>query len=571
MIKDGKLWISKNEGCQFLLPKMANRHGLIAGATGTGKTVTLKVMAEAFSSIGVPVFLADVKGDLSGMCVPGQMTEDMAKRVAKFGIEDSFDFTSFPTRFFDVFGKNGHPTRTTISEMGPVLLSRLLGLTAVQEGVLNIVFRVADDNGLLLIDIKDLKAMLQYVAEHKEEYTVTYGNVSPQSVGAIQRALLALESQGGNFFFGEPSLEISDWFATDEDGKGYINILDSTDLIQSPLLYATFLLWLLTELFEQLPEVGDLEKPKLVFFFDEAHLLFRDMPKTLNQKIEQVVKLVRSKGIGVYFISQSPSDIPDEVLAQLGNRVQHALRAYTPSEMKAVRTAADTFRQNPAFDTATAITELGVGEALVSFLDEKGVPSMVERTFILPPQSQMGAIDVMTRTRMINQSPLDEKYGYDVDPESAYEILTAQNEQKAAEDERLKLEAAEAKQRALEEAEEAKRIAREEAAAAKLKQKEEEAALRQKEREEAAAIRQKEREEAAAIRAREKEEAAALKAKEKEKEAAAKKKEKEEAAKQKKIEKAVDKTVGRVASSAFSSIGRNVGNSIFRGLFGTKK
>lgn len=559
MIKDGKIWISKNDTCQYILPKMANRHGLIAGATGTGKTVTLKVMAEAFSSLGVPVFLADVKGDLSGMCCPGESTEDMGKRIVRFGLDD-WEYTSFPTRFFDVFGKNGHPTRTTISEMGPILLSRLLGLSPVQEGVLNIVFRVADDNGLLLIDIKDLKAMLQYVAEHRDEYTITYGNVSPQSVGAIQRALLALESQGGNFFFGEPALDLNDWFAVDDNGKGFINILDSTELIHSPLLYATFLLWLLTELFEQLPEVGDMEKPRLVFFFDEAHLLFRDMPKTLVQKIEQVVKLIRSKGVGVYFISQSPSDIPDEVLAQLGNRVQHALRAYTPSEQKAVKVAAQTFRQNPAFDTSEAIMELGVGEALVSFLDEKGVPGMVERTFILPPQSSMSPIDAMTRTRVINQSPLDEKYGYEVDPESAYEILTAQSEEAAAKEQQAKEEAAAAKQKALEEAEAAKQKAREEAAAAKLKQKEEEAALRQKEREEAAALRQKEREEAAALKKKEKEEAAALK-----------KKEKEEAAKQKKIEKAVDKTVGRVASSAFSSIGRNVGNSIFRGLFGTKK
>lgn len=581
MVKDGKIWIAKNNVEQYILPKMANRHGLIAGATGTGKTITLKVMAEAFSNLGVPVFLADIKGDLSGMCQEGDDTESMAKRIAKFGIED-WEYTSFPTRFFDVFGKLGHPVRTTISEMGPILLSRLLGLSPVQEGVLNIVFRVADDNGLLLIDIKDLKAMLTYVAEHREEYTISYGNVSPQSVGAIQRAILTLENQGGNIFFGEPALDIMDWFATDEDGRGFINILDSTELVHTPILYATFLLWMLNELFEQLPEVGDAEKPRLVFFFDEAHLLFRDMPKTLIQKIEQVVKLIRSKGIGVYFISQSPSDIPDEVLAQLGNRIQHALRAYTPSEQKAVRTAAQTFRQNPAFDTSEAIMELGVGEALVSFLDEKGIPTMVERTFILPPQSLMGPVDDMTRTRVINFSPLDEKYGYEVDPESAYEVLTAQNTVKAEAEQAAKEEAAAAKQKAIEEAEEAKRIAREEAAAQKQqereeaaaqkqKEREEAAALRQKEREEAAALRQKEREEAAALRAKEKEEAAALKKKEKEEEAALKKKEKEEAAAQKKKEKLVDKTLGRAASSAFSSIGRQVGNSVFRGLFGTKK
>ncbi len=515
MIKDGKLWLAKNDSLQFLYPNMANRHGLIAGATGTGKTITLKVMAEAFSSLGVPVFLADIKGDLSGMCAPGKESEDMSKRIAKFGIDD-WSYTDFPTRFFDVFGKNGHPVRTTVSEMGPILLSRLLGLTAVQEGVLNIVFRVADDNGLLLIDLKDLKAMLHYVSENREDYTLTYGNVSPQSAGAIQRSLLALESQGGDLFFGEPAFDIMDWITTDASGKGMINILDSTELVQSPILYATFLLWLLTELFEKLPEVGDADKPKLVFFFDEAHLLFRDMPKALNQKIEQVVKLIRSKGVGVYFISQSPSDIPDEVLAQLGNRVQHALRAYTPAEQKAVRTAAQTFRQNPAFDTSEAIMELGVGEALVSFLDEKGIPTVVERTFILPPQSLMGPVDPFTRNTVITRSPLDEKYGLPVDNTSAYEILTEQDAKEEAEELRAKEEAAAAKAQAKEDAE-----------AAKLKAKQEALAL--------------------------------------------KRKEKEEAAKEKKKQKMIDKTVGRMASSAFSSIGRQIGNSIIRGLFGNSK
>ncbi|MBR2407859.1 MAG: DUF853 family protein [Lachnospiraceae bacterium] len=508
MVKDGKIWIAKNDTPQFLFPKMGNRHGLIAGATGTGKTVTLKVLAESFSSLGVPVFLADIKGDLSGMCAPGKESEDMSKRIAKFGIED-WSYTSFPTRFFDIFGKNGHPVRTTVSEMGPILLSRLLGLTTVQEGVLNIIFRVADDNGLLLIDLKDLKAMIQYVSEHREEYTLNYGTVSPQSAGAIQRALLALESQGGDLFFGEPALDILDWITTDEDGRGMINILDSTELVQSPLLYATFLLWMLTELFEKLPEVGDMDKPKMVFFFDEAHLLFRDMPKTLNQKIEQVVKLIRSKGVGVYFISQSPSDIPDEVLAQLGNRIQHALRAYTPAEQKAVRTAAQTFRQNPAFDTSTAIMELGVGEALVSFLDEKGIPTMVERTFILPPQSLMGAVDGFTRNSVITKSPLDEKYGLAVDNESAYEILTEQNEKEEAEE---------------------------------LRAKEEAAAAKQKAKDDAAAVKKKEKEEAA-----------------------------EKKKKEKRAEKIMSKTVGRAASSAFGTIGREIGKSILRGLFGNSK
>lgn len=519
MIKDGKLWISQNESPQLLYPNMANRHGLIAGATGTGKTITLKVMAESFSALGVPVFLADIKGDLSGMCQPGRESKDMSKRIAKFGIDD-WSYTSFPTRFFDIFGKNGHPVRTTISEMGPTLLSRLLGLTAVQEGVLNIVFRVADDNGLLLIDIKDLKAMLRYVSEHREEYALTYGAISPQSAGAIQRALLSLESQGGDLFFGEPELDIMDWITFDESGRGMINILDSTELVKSPILYATFLLWLLTELFEKLPEVGDADKPKLVFFFDEAHLLFRDMPKALTLKIEQVVKLIRSKGVGVYFISQSPSDIPDEVLAQLGNRIQHALRAYTPSEQKAVRTAAQTFRQNPSFDTSAAIMEMGVGEALVSFLDEKGIPSIVERTFILPPQSLMGPVDTFTRNSVITRSPLDEKYGLAVDNLSAYEVLTEQT--------------------AREEAEE------------------------QREKEEAAAAKQREREEAAAAKQREKEEAAALKKKEKEEEAARKKREKT-------TEQILNKTIGRATSSAFGSIGREIGRSVFRGLFGNSK
>lgn len=508
MIRDGKIWISKNENPQFLYPKMGNRHGLIAGATGTGKTITLKVLAEAFSSLGVPVFLADIKGDLSGMCAPGRESIDMSERIARFGIND-WCYTSFPTRFFDVFGKNGHPVRTTVSEMGPILLSRLLGLTAVQEGVLNIVFRVADDNGLLLIDLKDLRAMLNYVSEHREEYSLTYGNVSPQSAGAIQRSLLTLESQGGDLFFGEPALDILDWFTTDNSGKGMINILDSTQLSQSPLLYATFMLWMLTELFEKLPEVGDMEKPKLVFFFDEAHLLFRDMPKALNQKIEQVVKLVRSKGIGIYFISQSPSDIPDEVLAQLGNRIQHALRAYTPAEQKAVRTAAQTFRQNPNFDTSKAIMELGIGEALVSFLDEQGVPTVVERTFILPPQSLMGPVDAFTRNAVITGSPLNEKYGYTVDNTSAYEILTEQNLKEEAEELRAK----------------------EEAKNAKLKAKEEAAAQKKKEKEEAAKQRKKE----------------------------------------KNTEKLFNKTIGRATSSAFGSIGRHIGNSIIRGLFGNSK
>lgn len=378
MYKDKKIWLAQSDKNLFLLPNMANRHGLIAGATGTGKTITMKVMAESFSDMGVPVFMADVKGDVSGMCVPGADSADMRGRIERFGIE-GFEYKSYPTRFWDIFGEQGHPVRVTISDMGPVLLARLLGLTDVQAGVLNIVFKVADEHGLLLLDMKDLRAMLQFVGDNRAEFTTQYGNVSAASIGAIQRALLAFEDEGGEIFFGEPALDIRDWMRTDADGRGYINILSSARLIQSPKVYGTFLLWMLTELFERLPEVGDLEKPRMIFFFDEAHLLFSDAPKALVQKIVQVVKLIRSKGVGVYFVTQSPSDIPDDVLAQLSNRVQHALRAYTPAEQKSVRAAARAFRVNPAFDTEQTLMELGVGEALVSFLDTDGVPGVVER------------------------------------------------------------------------------------------------------------------------------------------------------------------------------------------------
>ncbi len=434
---ENKIWMAQSSTSQYLIPKMANRHGLIAGASGTGKTITLKVMAESFSALGVPVFLADVKGDLAGMCRPGVDSESMQKRIERFGIQN-FTYEAFPTRFWDIFGKNGHPVRTTISEMGPTLLSRILNLTEVQAGVLQIVFRIADDKGLLLIDLKDLKSMLQYVGDNRADFTLNYGNISAQSVGAIQRAIIPLESAGGELFFGEPDLDIFDWMSQDSTGKGMINILHSADLINTPVIYATFLLWMLSELFEKLPEAGDLEKPKMVFFFDEAHLLFDNMPKVLIQKIEQVVKLIRSKGVGVYFITQSPSDIPDEVLAQLSNRVQHALRAYTPAEQKAVKTAAQTFRQNPAFDTTEAIMELGVGEALVSFLDEEGKPGIVERAFILPPQSLMGGIDETTRMSVIQSSALYQKYTIAVDRESAYEKLNVvrQQEEERKEQER---------------------------------------------------------------------------------------------------------------------------------------
>ena len=406
--------------------KMANRHGLIAGATGTGKTVTLQVLAETFSQAGVPCFMADMKGDLSGISQTGSMSGFIEKRCAEFGIT-SPEFGSCPVRFFDVFGEQGHPMRTTVSNMGPQLLSRLLGLNETQEGVLNIVFRIADDRGLLLIDMKDLRSMLNYVAENAKQYTAAYGNISAQSVGAIQRALLTLENQGADKFFAEPSFDIYDLLQS-EQGKGVLNVLAADRLMLQPKLYSTFLLWLLSELYARLPEVGDMDLPKLVFFFDEAHMLFDETPKALVDKIEQVVRLIRSKGVGVYFVTQSPTDIPEEILGQLGNRVQHALRAFTPKDQKAVKTAAETFRANPAFKTADAIMELGTGEALVSFLDEKGAPSVVERAKILFPLSQIGAVTEGQRGQIINQSRLYGKYDNVVDRESAFEVLMEEAE-----------------------------------------------------------------------------------------------------------------------------------------------
>ena len=404
-----------------LLPALANRHGLITGATGTGKTITLQVLAERFSSIGVPVFMADVKGDLSGLAAPGVASEKFKQRLESMGVTD-WRPAKFPAAFWDVSGAQGHPVRATVSNMGPVLLARLLNLNDTQAGVLQLVFRIADDNGLLLLDLKDLRAMVQHVGERAKEFTTEYGNVSAGSIGAIQRALLTLEEQGGEQFFGEPMLDINDLMQTD-DGKGIVNILAADKLMSSPRLYSTFLLWLLSELFEQLPEVGDLDKPKLVFFFDEAHLLFNEAPPALLEKIEQVVRLIRSKGVGAYFVTQNPLDIPDTVLAQLGNRVQHALRAFTPRDQKAVKTAAETLRANPAFDAATAITELGVGEALVSFLDEKGRPNVVERAFILPPASRIGPLTTEERQAVIKSSLVNGVYEQALDRESAYEKL----------------------------------------------------------------------------------------------------------------------------------------------------
>ena len=417
-------WIATaGEKPLYLYPKMASRHGLIAGATGTGKTVTIKVMAEAFSNMGTAVFMADVKGDVSGMVVPGDK-EGISKFLDKCLVpKDSFECTAFPTRFFDVYGEKGMNVRASVSSFGPELLARLLELTDVQREVLNIAFRIADEKGWLLIDLKDLKSMLTYVSDNAKEIRSTYGNVSPQTVGAIQRALLRLSDAGGDIFFGEPELDIYDWLATNESGQGFINILECAKLVRSPLLYSTFLLFMLSEIYEKLPEAGDLEKPKMVFFFDEAHMLFEDAPKALVQKVEQVVRLIRSKGVGVYFISQKPSDIPEDVLAQLGNKIQHALRAYTPLELKAVKAAAQSFRVNPSFDTFEVITQLGTGQALVSFLDEEGIPQIVEHARILPPQSSMNMAEEYLIKNNIIACPLYSKYAVSVDRESAYEIL----------------------------------------------------------------------------------------------------------------------------------------------------
>ena len=423
------LLIARNASTElFLLPALANRHGLITGATGTGKTVTLQVMAERFSSIGVPVFMSDVKGDLAGISQPGAASPKLGERLKLIGVAEP-KFAACPTVFWDVFGEQGHPVRATISDLGPLLLSRILNLNETQSGVLALVFKVADDNGLLLLDGKDLRAMLQYVGDNAQSFTTNYGNVSAASIGAIQRGLLALEQQGADKFIGEPMLNIDDLLRTGDGERGTVNILAADKLLVAPTLYSTLMLWLLSEFYERLPEVGDRDKPKLVFFFDEAHLLFNDAPKILLDKIEQVVRLVRSKGIGVYFVTQNPLDVPDIVLGQLGNRVQHALRAFTPRDQKAVKAAADTMRANPALETEKVITELGVGEALVSFLDEKGRPNVVERAYILPPASRIGPIDVRERTAVMAASPVAGAYEKAVDRESAYERLKGRAEQ----------------------------------------------------------------------------------------------------------------------------------------------
>ena len=437
------------DGALSIQSKMANRHGLIAGATGTGKTVSLQVLAETFSQIGVPCFMADMKGDLSGISQAGKLSGFIEKRLPEFGIENP-EFQACPVRFYDVYGEQGHPIRATVSQMGPQLLSRLLGLNDTQDGVLNIVFRIADERGLMIIDLKDLRAMLEYVSKHAKEYTMKYGNVSTASIGAIQRALLQLEAQGADKFLGEPSFDIYDLIQT-ENGKGVMSVLAADKLMMQPKLYSTFLLWLLSELYSTLPEVGDLDKPKLVFFFDEAHTLFEDTSKALIDKIEQVIRLIRSKGVGIYFVTQYPTDIPDNILGQLGNRIQHALRAYTPKDQKAVRTAADTFRANPNFKTDEAIMNLETGEALVSFLDEKGAPGIVQRAKVLFPLSQIGAVTEGQRLDIIKQSRVYGKYDTPVDNESAFEILIKEAEEALAVQEAEKQAIEEAKQEEREE------------------------------------------------------------------------------------------------------------------------
>jgi hypothetical protein len=550
MYSENKIWIAKSgeERCE-ILTKMANRHGLIAGATGTGKTITLKVLAESFSDAGVPVFLADVKGDLAGMCRPGIDSEDMQKRIEKFGLaEAGFDYHAYPTTFWDILGKQGLPLRTTVSEFGPLLFARILELNKTQSDLLDIVFRIADDEELLLLDLKDLRAMLNFVEEHAAEYRPVYGNISKASIGVIMRSLVALEDRGADLFFGEPAIDIHDWFTTDAQGRGMINILDSTSLINDPMIYSTFMLWLLTELFEIMPEVGDPEKPKMVFFFDEAHLLFKSAPKALLDKIEQVMKLIRSKGIGVFFITQNPSDIPGGVLAQLGNKIQHALRAYTPAEQKGIRAAASSFRVNPEFDTATVLQELKTAEAIVSFLDEDGAPTICKKAKILPPQSQMGPIDDITRQAAILAGGLRDKYATMIDRDSAYEFLVRLNQEQAA-----------AARKAAEEAEAQKQAEKEAAEAEKQAQKEAAAAEKQAQREAAAAQKQAEKEAAAA---------------EKEKQREAMKKKRAAAsvgnAAAGTVGREIGNTIGKTVGGSFGKkIGGNVGASLGRGILKT--
>lgn len=519
MFYDNKLWIGKSGDEKiYIYPQMANRHGLIAGATGTGKTVTLKVLAESFSDAGVPVFLSDVKGDLAGMMKKGADSEDMQNRIKTFGLDEAgFEYKEYPTTFWDIYGEAGIPLRTTISEMGPILLSKIMGLNETQSDILTCLFKMADDENLLLLDIKDLKAMLQYASDNAAELSKEYGNINKTSIAAIVRAVVALEASGADGFFTEPAINIADFFKTDIDGRGTINILDGRKLATDPTLYSAFLLYLLSELFETLPEIGDPKKPRMVFFFDEAHLLFDDMSKELQQKIEQIVKLIRSKGVGLYFITQSPKDIPDGVLSQLGNKIQHALHAYTPSEEKAIKTAADSFRTNPEFDTKTVLTELGVGEALVSVLDEEGVPTIVKRVKILPPQSLMGPVPDEDKKGEFMANNLYLTYKDAKDPDSAYEYLQRlESQRQLAEDEAKK-------------AEEEEKIAQAEAKKA-----------------------EKEAEMTATQRLKMETERAKAEAKEAE-------------ARKKKVKK----MAGSVASTAAGTVGREIGQNLGKGIGGT--
>ena len=519
MYNDNKILIGKSVNKElYIVPNMANRHGLITGASGSGKTITLKVMAESFSSMGVPVFLADIKGDLAATCMPGEASEKLEERLKKLNIEN-FQYKGFPVVFWDVFEKNGHPLRTPIQNIDIVILSKMLGLNEVQSGVLSIVFRIARENNYEIIDIKDLRLVLQFVADNAKDYTTQYGNVASQSIGTIQRALLKLEDQGGDYLFGEPGININDFMKLNNNGMGNINILDSTELYQKPDLYASFLLWLLSTLNTTLPEVGDMDKPKIVFFFDEAHLLFNEIQPDMLQKVIQIVKLIRSKGVGLYFISQSPSDIPNEILAQLGNKIQHTLRAYTPQEQKVVKAVADSFRTNPEFDTQEAIMGLGTGEALISFLNEKGEPNIVEKATILPPQSMMGALDDSMRLMIINRSEFKGKYDTEIDRESAFEIIT-------------------------------KDIQEEEARKEQERQEKEKAKLEEQQR--------KEEEK------KQKEEEKELKAKEKAKKEAEKEAEKK---RKKSISYKIEKQAGRTANTMINSIGRKVANELFKSIF----
>ncbi|HAG68543.1 MAG TPA: DUF853 domain-containing protein [Lachnospiraceae bacterium] len=571
MLLDNRIYIGRSgEEKIYIRPKMANRHGMIAGATGTGKTITLKVMAESFSDMGVPVFLADIKGDLSGICDSGSDTGDMAERIERFGLsEDGFVYRAYPAVFWDVYQEEGIPVRTTVSEMGPILLSRILGLNQTQSEILKVIFRLADDQSLLLVDMKDLKAILAYAGENAKELSLEYGNISKQSLGAIIRAVISLESEGGELFFTDPALDINDWLRQDSAGRGCINILECERLVNNPTMYSTFLLWMLSELYELMPEAGDLEKPKMVFFFDEAHLLFDSASKELLEKIGQVVKLIRSKGIGVYFITQSPGDIPDEVLSQLGNKIQHALHAYTPSEQKAAKAAAASFRSNPEFDTYDTLLNLGIGEALVSVLDEDGVPSVVKRTNILPPQSKMGPADNALKKSFITGSPLYDKYREEIDPDSAYEFLLRKASEEAAEEERARAEAQAEKERLKEEAAREKERLKAEAAAEKERLRAEAAAEKERLRAEAAAERERLRAEKAAQAEAEK----AARAAEKE----AEKKRKAISTAGKNVASSAAGTLGREIGNVLGSkggklgkkIGGNVGASLGRGIIGT--